>query len=285
MPAKAPKWLAALVVMPAAAASAQDEQRLSTQIRVNTAFHDNFFQASDEHGRRQVWSRTVSGRVTRRLQQERPLRLSWGVEHVTYDEIGSSPGLTGGIRMAGGAGTLSLSAAYAWDRPRFDVGDTFERADVIGFTAVYGRRLPLGLEAIGSGEFRREFYRFVRLRDSDAYEVAGAVRWRGLGRLFSPEFGTTTGRRTTGSPNENYDETEIYSRLRSAPLPALYLSLRYRHRLRGYSTTDDAARNFARRDRRRGITASVDVSLMTRLALNCITRARTLDRAGPAGAS
>jgi hypothetical protein len=260
--------MALLTVSFAAPLGAQSDNAWSGQFRLYGAYGENFFQSSDPDEERDVWSGTVSGRIERRLGSG-PLRLFVGGEYTYYDfdPIDPTPGVIGGLRLDSKGHTLSLSAAHAWKRPRFDTGETVAQADVLSFSGLYSYRFRFGLELTALGDYDDEDFLPENVPDGYIYEAGAAIGWRHPRRLFSPEVGVLTGARKTDSDSENYDEEQIYGRIRSSPVPALYISLRYRHRERDYTVTRTTSRNFGRRDRRRDFSAAFEISLTPEFVL------------------
>ena len=66
--------------------------------------------------------------------------------------------------------------------------------------------------------------------------AGAAVRYRGFGPYFSPEIGFVAGQRDVENDAEDHSQNDMYLRVRSAVTPTIYLSGRYRHRIREYDT-------------------------------------------------
>jgi hypothetical protein len=73
------------------------------------------------------------------------------------------------------------------------------------------------------------------------------------------------GERDAEDPGEDHDQRDLFVKLRSAPSPALYLTLRYRHRTRDFDAPDASFTNFGREDDRRQWVATADLRTGERL--------------------
>jgi hypothetical protein len=179
---------------------------------------------------------------------------------VTYRGFTPSGGFAGGVRREG-RHTLELAGRLHWNRPAAEVRDEFDRADVAGAGVEYAYRPARAVEIVAAGDWQRESYASAAAKNNHRYYAGGSVRYRGFGRRFSPEVGLTRGRRDAADDGEDFAQRELFVRVRSAATARVYVSGRYRHRLREYTIRDPARRNVGRVDRRHQLSGAVDVGL------------------------
>ena len=270
VPLAFPLALAAVLALVPATARAQgdDEQHRpaetgeplwSTGVELQGLFFDNFFQLPDGEPQQDVNGLRAEGRLTWRPAAEGPLELYGVAGATTYDEELEETFLVGGgVRWDGAADDLDLGVRYELDRPSFEVGDTFGTADLLDLGAVYAHRFGDDWEVSALADLERLDYAADDGRDSDFVNGGGAVRYRGWGYELSPEIGVELGERDADDANEDHEQTDLWLKLRSAPLPPLYLSLRYRMRTRDYAIGDPLASNFGREDDREQIAFTAD---------------------------
>lgn len=261
--------LAAALVSLAAPARAQvegqqdpaetGEPRWSTGLEVQGLFVDNFFQLPESEPQQDVEGVRAEGRLTWRPRTQWPLE-AYGVAGATgySDDLDETLLLGGGLRWDGLVDLFDLGLRYETDRPSFEVGDTFGTADLLAIGGLYSHRIADAWEISALADHQRLDYEVDDGRDSLFRSAGGAVRYRGWGSRFSPEVGVEVGERDADDANEDNDQTDLWLKLRSAPARSLYLSLRYRHRVRDYSVDDPAASNFRREDDRDQIAFTAD---------------------------
>jgi hypothetical protein len=80
--------------------------------------------------------------------------------------------------------------------------------------------------------------------------------------------GFSTGERDVDDPSEDHDQQDVWLKVRSIPTPSLYLSFRYRVRMREYTTGDPLSDDFGREDDRDQWTLTASYQLTPRLAAN-----------------
>ncbi|MGH9464662.1 MAG: glycosyltransferase family 2 protein, partial [Thermoanaerobaculia bacterium] len=104
---------------------------------LGAALFDNFFQAPDAEPQEDVRAAVarLGGRTRRGAQQQ--WELHGTLEHLAYEELDYSDrlGLGGGWEQ--GRQEASLEAVFDRNRPSFDVGDEFDRADSLRLLASY----------------------------------------------------------------------------------------------------------------------------------------------------
>ncbi len=270
--------LAALLAVPAAAGAQTDAEafpasgapeRYRLEARFGALAFDNFFQAPAGAPEESVDAGRVEARLSAPLDAERTLDAYGRLRYTTYGSgLDDSPGATAGLRWDRERHQADVSLDYERDRPSFDVGDEFERADTLTLAGEYGWRPVRDWQLSGLGEVQEQEFAVTRGRDNRLVAAGAAVRYRGWGYLISPEFGLTLGARDADDPNEDHDQTDYWLKLRSIPAPPVYLSLRYRHRVRDYTIGSPAASNFGREDTRRQWTLAADVETVEWLTVN-----------------
>lgn len=243
-------------------------ESLESELRLHTFRFDNFFQAPAGEPEEDVSLSRLEARLAGNLSAKRPWRAYL---RARFDDYGSGldQAWAGGLGLRyEGRHELDLYGEYEQDRPVFEVGDEFDRADVVRLAAEYAFRLSDAWQVGAVGEFRDE--RFVRTssKDNEFYVSGATLRYRGWGYDFSPEIGAEWGERDAVDPNEDHDQRDVWIKLRSVPVDGLYLSLRYRYRTRDYTAGDPLDSNFERQDERRQWSLVVDYALTERWSVN-----------------
>jgi hypothetical protein len=240
------------------------QDRFRTELRLNGWWFGNFFQASDDAAEEDVLAGSAEARFIANTGVFSPyLHLNY----LQYDEsaLDSPYGGRVGARTVSGKHDLDLFVDHQIDRPTFDIGDTFDTADVTRFVADYKLRFVDDWQAGIEGEVQQQRFDVSEAKDNDFTAVGASLRWRGS-RVFSPEVGYIVGERDVDTESESYDQTDLYFQVRSAPTPSLYLSARYRIREREYTNPDPGT--FAREDDRDQITLSADLRTSDHLTWN-----------------
>lgn len=245
-----------------------DRPGVRTELRLNGWMFENFFQASEPADEEDVSALGAELRVAAGG------RSGWAPyirgNYLKYDDEGldSTYGARLGTEFNSGAHSFDVYADHQLDRPTFDIGDVFDRADVTTVNAEYHNRFTRAWEAGIEAQYQQQSFQELTSKDNEYTGFGASVRYRGFGSMFSPEIGFAMGERDVDDPTETYDQTETYIQLRSAPTAALYLSLRYRMREREYSTGDPLSSNFSREDDRKQWALSADWRLSPRFTLN-----------------
>lgn len=233
---------------------------LEAELRVGGSYFDNFFQAPSGAPREDMRAGTLELRVLRRFGasgRNAILEARGGV--TAFDGLPLAGALALGGRMSGRRQALETFVTSNLRSPRFEVGDALEQANTLALSADYA--LFLGEVQLGVlGDAARERYANVRRNDNSVYDAGVSARYRGFGSVFSPEAGALWGRRIVENALENYDQRTLFLQLRSLPRPDVYLSARYRRRLRDYETSEATASNFGREDRRGQVTFGATVT-------------------------
>jgi hypothetical protein len=237
-------------------------------IRMGGIFHENFFQLPNDGPRRDVVAGVLELRIEERLGRQGGYRAYTRADLFQFQGLGTSPGVLGGLRRVQGAHQFDLSITAQWNRPRFDGGDDLEQANVLGGSGSYRLRVVSPLELIALAEYRRDSLKLNRHQDSESHDLGAAVQYRAFRRRVSAEAGFTQGGRRTSDPGQEYVQETAYVVVRTSAIPRTYLSVRYRHRVRGYTTEDATSRNFEREDQRQQVTAYMDIALWGNLVWN-----------------
>lgn len=261
---------------PAATEVTVRAQRISpnptVDLRLNTSFFGNFFQAPAGVPEEDVMAAGIEGRFARNLpfDTRQPVQGYLYLDYLRFDEeeFSGSPGLRLGARSEGRPHGWDASTQLQKDRPAFDVGDVPDQADIVRFNADYTYR-PVRDWQFGAGfDYDSQSFDLAQQRDNNFAGVIGSIRYRGFGSEFSPEIAFAMGDRRADDSSEDYGQTDWFFQIRSALSPAVYLSARYRHRVREYDTSDPASRNFGREDTRDQIVLASDLRSGSRLTWN-----------------
>jgi hypothetical protein len=261
-----------LVAVPAFAQEADREERsdtgLRTELRLNGWMFENFFQASEPASEEDVSALGAELRVAGGG------RSGWSpyarANYLKYDDEGldSTYGGRVGLALDSNPHSFDVYADHQLDRPTFDIGDVFDRADVTTVAAEYRNRITRSWDLGVEGQFQQQSFQELTSKDNEFTGFGASVRYRGFGSIFSPEIGFMMGEREVDDPSETYDQNDTYIQVRSTPVDALYLSVRYRMREREYTTGDPLASSFGRTDDRDQLSLSGDWKLTPRLTLN-----------------
>lgn len=231
------------------------------ELRVSGSFFDNFFQAPLGAPGQDMRAGTLELRLLQRVGAPPRNASVEGRAGVTaFEGLPLAGALALGARARGRRQSLESFVTANLRSPRFEVGDALEQANTVSLSADYAVLLAGGLQLGAQAETGRERYASVRRNDNELYDVGVSARYRGFGSIFSPEAGALWGGRTVKNAVEDYGQRTLFVQLRSLPRPDLYLSARYRHRLRDYETADARASNFGREDARRQVTLGATLS-------------------------
>lgn len=271
----------------AATAAGQEATRLDPDrmwqfwLKGQGQLYENFFQATAGAEEESVSALFAEAGASVGLSG--PLRAYGSVSTLRYDdsELDSSHGVRLGLRRDGQPHSFDVHVEQQMNRPTFDVGDEFDRADVRSLGGEYFWRFTDDWQVSADGELQQQENDISENLDNEFRSVGAAVRWRGS-RLFSPEIGVRVGERDVDDATQSYDQQETYLQIRSSVTPALYLSLRLRNRSRDYSTGLASSSNFGRGDDRRQIALGAEYSFTPHLALDFYGARESVDsnRAG-----
>lgn len=237
---------------------ASEERRLQVDLRLQGLFFDNFFQAPEGFSQDDVSAWAAELRLAAPLGEE--LEGYGQLSFVTYeDPLEESPGVKLGLRSDARPHGFDLFVEYLDQRPTGDVGFLVEQADIGRAAGEYVFRPTRDWQLTGLAGYEQQDFAISQGKDNTFLEAGGAVRYRGFGSGFSPEVGATFGERDADDPAEDHDQQDLFVKIRSAPSPRAYLTLRYRHRTRDYVVGDRLDRNFGREDTRAQWVATADL--------------------------
>jgi hypothetical protein len=240
---------------------------LTGYMRMGGIFHENFFQAADDGPRRDVLAGVLELRGEEKLGTDSAYRAYFRTDLYQFQQLGISPGVLVGVGRIRGVNQFDLSVAGQWHRPRFDYGDELEQANIVAATGSYSLRIVSPLDLVALGEYSHDSLRINSALRGRSYEVGGALRYRAFRRRLTAEGGVIQGARDLNGLLQYVNDT-AYVVLRTTAIPRTYISVRYRSRLREYTTDNAASGNFGREDRTEQVTAYLDLALGGNLVWN-----------------
>lgn len=244
-------------------------ERFDFWVRAQGLLFGNFFQATG--GREEEDVSALLGEVgtSLRLTRSGSLAAYGSVNYLGYQDEGldSSHGFRVGVRGEARPHAFDVYYDQQMDRPTFDVGDVFDRADVRRLAGEYSNRITRRWQVTLDAEAEEQNFDLSPNRDNEFVGAGAAIRYRGW-RKFSPELGYRAGEREVNDPTQTYDQSDLYLQIRSPISPAVYASVRIRSREREYSTENPSSSNFGRADDRLQLSGYADVRLRDPLILN-----------------
>jgi hypothetical protein len=212
------------------------ENSFSAEARFNGMVLGNFFQAPEGQPTDDVNAMAAEVRLVARPAVLHPLQTYMHLGAVDFETLGTSPGATIGTRLEGRPHSFDVALEFLQNRPSLELGDEFDEADTVRLFGDYSYRVTRDLELIALGEIQQQTMQISPARDNQFMAAGAAIRYRGFGSHFSPEIGFVTGQRDVENDAEDHSQNDMYVRVRSAVTPTVYLSGRYRHRVREYDT-------------------------------------------------
>jgi hypothetical protein len=212
------------------------EDSFSAEVRINGMVLGNFFQAPEGLPGDDVNAMSAEVRLVARPAVLHPLQTYLHLGAVDFETLGTSPGATIGTRLEGRPHSFDVALEVLQARPSLELGDEFDEADTVRLFGDYSYRVTRDLELIALGEIQQQTMQISPARDNQFMAAGAAIRYRGFGSHFSPEIGFVTGQRDVENDAEDHSQNDMYVRVRSAVTPTVYLSGRYRHRVREYDT-------------------------------------------------
>lgn len=232
---------------------------LELLVEAGAVYSGNFFQAPE--GERREGVRSGMGGVKVVLPFASGSYVFSEANGTLYSEFDPSYNVLGGFGWSAWPHMVEGYAGYRAHTPRLDVGDTLGFADLLYMHGSYGVRPARVLQLEALVDYYNEAHGQQAERDNTFLSLGGALRYRGFGRLFSPELGAAFGNRDVAIDTEDLSERALWITARSTVSPMLSFRLRYRNRLREYSVDDVAASNFGREDQRHELTLATGLSL------------------------
>lgn len=236
---------------------------LEVLVKVGAAYFGNFFQAPAGESRESVRAATGELKVVQPFGSGSYVFATAG--GTLYGEFDPSSNLLGGFGWSTWPHLLEAYAGYRLHTPRLDVGDTLGFANLFYLQGSYAVRPARVIQLEALIDYYDETHGQRAERDNTFLDLGGALRYRGLDHLFSPELGVAVGTRDVAADTEDFSQRTFWITVRSIPTSRLSLRARYRNRLREYSVGDAAASNFGRQDRRHQLTLSTAFSLRDEL--------------------
>ena len=231
------------------------QQSVGVEVKVQGSINDNFFQSPDDDAPTEVRALRVEARALFKPVARGAVTFVLGGGGTGYEgDTLTATSIFGSFVVNSRAHDLTATVGREQDRLIFDVGDGVGTADILFVVADYGVRVSGGFELKARLTLQSQSFETPE-HDNTLIGVGSALRFHGFGRSFSPEIGVLFGGRSATDRGDDHDQTDYYVKVRSAPTAGIYMSFRYRHRLREYSITDSLDRNFGREDSRDQFTA------------------------------
>ena len=225
-------------------------ERFLARADLRTVSYSNYFHVSDDEGVEDVRENRLKLRASYKTSDTGGLKVYGEFKYSDYDldRLDSSTQERVGARFDGHRQEFDVWVSLEQNGRELELSDARRDSDIFNWAGEYHYRLTDEWELIGEARLWRQD--FDDGTDNIDGEILGAaVRYRGFGRLFSPEVGLE--RRSVDAPaGGDYDEELSYVKLRFNPLRTFSMSVRYRMRDRDYLTVDPTAGNFGRRDDR-----------------------------------
>lgn len=228
---------------------------VEVRVRAGSAFMANFFQAPQGAPHQNVLAAAGELRLDGRFGSGTQVFVHGG--STLYSKFDPSSTVDVGLRWSTGPHVLRGGVGYRWRMPRLEVG-VLGFADILHLDAGYAARPVRFIELEALVDFDDETYSLSPEKANTLIDAGGAIRFRGFGYAFSPEFGMGVGTRDVVNDAEDFDQRSRWVTLRSIPTSRLYLSLRYREQQRDYAVLDTAGSAGRREDRRQQVTLITD---------------------------
>lgn len=237
---------------------------LQVRLRAGGAFIGNFFQSPEGVPNESVRAGTSELRFA--LPFSRRAEVFANLGGTFYSDFDPSGDLGGGVRWSARPHEFQATGGYQWRAPRVEVGDTLGFANIVRLGGIYRIRPVRAVQFGVLADYSDETYNRSSSKDNTFLDLGGSLRYRGLDYIFSPEVGAAFGSRDVVDDREDFDQRTLWVAVSSIPSPALYISARYRNRLREYAIADPIASNFGREDWRHQITLTAEVAVRKDLA-------------------
>lgn len=249
-----PRILLALLVLVPGAVAGQDaggggSPSVGGEVRTSVLSFDNLVSRNGEPvnalalrlGGRIDWSwdRALDG-----------VRLYLDGEATDYESFGTSPDLRIGVEWRAGRHRFQSTLRREWERPAFYVNDRLDHERSLRLENDWSWRFHDDWEMGASLGGYEERYDLLADKESETWQAAASMRYRGWGYTFSPELGVRYRHLDARSDHYDYTQRDVTLKLRSVPARGVYLVFRYRYRIRDYQTSESRDSNFLRRDNR-----------------------------------
>ena len=281
--------LALAIAMPLAAQpkGRSEPGRTRSEMRILGYYFDNFYYVTDRSA-----EEDVTGLGAELRAAYRPGLQPWevfghlGVTRYGDDRLADSFNARIGVGQDTDVHDFTLFLDQAENRPSFEVGNTFARADVTTLGGEYGWRFTSDWEVGAEGTYQRQRFDVDTDRVNDYYAFGPSIRYRGFGWRIAPEGGLLFGKRDVRNEEESYETADAYIQVAyMPPIPGdrLYVSLRYRDRDREYTINDPLSRNFGRDETRGDWTLLADLRTAENVSWFAYFSTESVDSSVPAG--
>ncbi len=212
-------------------------------------FYDNFFQAPLGSPETTINANEIYTGVETDICCGGNWSILGQVGYLDYSKgLEPSWSTKGKIEGKSGVHSTLISVQYRDNVPNANTGDGIRTANVYEVQGRYSYRLQKVWQLSVLGDYQQQHVQSSS--NNQLYLLGVAVRYRGWGSIFSPEFGVKFGERLSGDVNNEHAQRDTWIKIVSAPSSSLYLSTRLRHRKRDYDTSSPLDSNFGRDDER-----------------------------------
>lgn len=269
------RWLITLVALGAMTVAANGQPRnyrhvtgpFRSEIRLTAAHFDNFYQASN---RDLAETMNNGGFEYRAAYRPKGTRTDY-YGHANYTwwngrDLVASYGGRLGIARESDLQDYNVFIQRNENRPSFEVGNTYARADTTVLYGEYSYRVKPDWEVGGEATLERQTYEADARRNNDFRGAGASVRYRGFGDIVSPKVGFFKGTREVQRSEENYKSDDYYLELVTEAIPNTWASLGYHSQGKNYSVRDTLSENFHREES--GPEISLTVSYRSRPRVN-----------------
>jgi hypothetical protein len=187
--------------------------------------------------------------------------------HYDYDDVPSTTAYEAGLRLDGRHHGFQAGARLEPGRRAPELDDAGEVADIRKYRARYFGHSSALDWSLGGERIEQRFDGRPG-RGSTAHRVRAAVVYRNFGEWLAPEVGLGWALRDASGEAEDERLRTLRLGIRSRPVPALSLAVRFESTQRHFVVTDIRARNFGREDTRRLWIVEGEINLTRQLAFN-----------------
>lgn len=209
-------------------------------------------------------------------------RFYLDLQRTDYESFDPADQIQAGWELRRLPDTVEAYLRYGEGRPQFYSGDDLVTVREVRLFTRYGRRFHDDdwQVRVLAGWYEERFDAFAA-KDNETWQTGASLRYRGWGYTFSPELGVLYREQDARSDNYDYDQRDLLLELRSAPTSSLYMTLRYRYRVRDYSAAARDDSNFERSDDRHQIRFQAFYDLSERWGLDLYAARENVDSLKP----
>ncbi|MGZ5440489.1 MAG: hypothetical protein ACXW31_00680 [Thermoanaerobaculia bacterium] len=218
-------------------------------VRLQGLYFDNFYQTSDPERIREMSALGIELRGAYR----RPATKTDYYGHLQYQRwsgeslAASYSGRIGASRESEQE-TFNVFLHHNQNRPSFEVGNTYARADTTIGEATYSYRVSPNWEPGIQAVLERQTYDDTPARNNDFGGAGVSIRYHGFGPNFTPRIGFLRGIRKVENVEENYREDNYFLEVSTERFSPFWLQVGVSSRGRIYSIVDPESYNFRRED-------------------------------------